>query len=76
MTVTVGNVDAVRGLLAQSIGVLFLCCGICVGGDMNSVMVDKRGFVRLGFGVLFRYSGIFVDGIMASVDCCLISGTK
>ena len=36
MTVTVGNVDAVRGLLAPSLGVLFLCCGICVGGDMNN----------------------------------------
>ena len=62
MTVTVGKVEAVRGLL--------------VGGDMNSVMVDRRGFVLSGFGVLLRYSGGFVGGITASVDCCLRSGTK
>ena len=62
MTVTVSNVEAVRGLL--------------VGGAMNSVMVDRHGFVLSGFGVLFRYSGLFVSGITASVDCCLRSGTK
>ena len=67
ITVTVGNSDA---------GVLFLWGRICVGGDMNSVMLDNRGFVLSDFGVLFRGSGIFVDDIMTSVDSCLRSGTK